>query len=118
VGVAYFGWLDTDLVRTGNAHKGFKYVREHLPTPLRSVAPADIATAALVEGVLRRKARVLAPGWLRLALAMRWFVAGNGSAFKAHMPEIERLCAEELKARGGSASSAMITDPSNQDVRG
>lgn len=112
VGVAYFGWLDTDLVRTGNGHKGFKYVREHLPTPLRGIAPADIATTALVEGVLRRKKRVLAPGWLRLALAMRWFVAGNGSAFKAHMPEIERLCEAELKARGGLASSAMITDPS------
>lgn len=114
VGVAYFGWLDTDLVRTGNTHKGFSFVREHLPGPLRSIASLDIATAAIVDGVVRRRSRVMAPGWLRLALAMRWFVAGNGSAYKKHMPEIERLCSEELKARGGASTSAMITDPTRR----
>lgn len=111
VGVAYFGWLDSDLVRTGNGHKGFHFVREHLPGPLKVIAPIQISIDAIVEGIRRRKSVVLAPGWVRLALAMRWFFAGNGKAFKAHMPEIERLCAEELKLRGGSASSAMITDP-------
>jgi hypothetical protein len=30
------------------------------------------------------------------------------------MPEVERLCAEELKARGGSSLSAMITDPTRR----
>jgi hypothetical protein len=72
---------------------------------------------AIVEGVKRRKARVIAPSWVRLALALRWF-AGGASGFKAHMPELERLCVEELKARGGSASSALITDPSHQGGRG
>ncbi len=114
VGVAYFGWLDTDLVRTGNSHKGFKHVREHLPAPLRGVAPLDIATAAIVSGVQARRRRIMAPGWLRLAMAMRWFVAGNASAYREQMPEVERLCAEELKARGGSALSAMITDPTRR----
>ncbi|MEQ1753735.1 MAG: SDR family NAD(P)-dependent oxidoreductase [Micropepsaceae bacterium] len=111
VGVAYFGWLDSDLVRTGNAHKGFHFVREHLPGPLKVIAPLQISIDAIVEGVKQRKAVVLAPGWVRLALALRWFVGRNSGAFKSHMAEIERLCAEELKARGGSASSAMITDP-------
>jgi NAD(P)-dependent dehydrogenase (short-subunit alcohol dehydrogenase family) len=118
VGVAYFGWLDTDLVKTGGTHKGFTFVRERLPGPLRVVAPYQISVDAIVQGVKRRKAIVLAPGWVRLALALRWFVAGNASGFKAHMPELERLCAEELKARGGSASSALITDPANQEIRG
>ena len=53
-----------------------------------------------------------------IALALRWFFAGNAKGFQAHMPEIERLCAEELKARGGSASCAMITDPAAQEIRG
>jgi NAD(P)-dependent dehydrogenase (short-subunit alcohol dehydrogenase family) len=52
VGVAYFGWLDTDLVRTGNTHKGFSFVREHLPGPLRSISSLEIATAAIVDGVV------------------------------------------------------------------
>ena len=118
VGVAYFGWLDTDLVKTGGTHKGFTFVRERLPGPLRVVAPFQISVDAIVEGVKRRKARVMAPSWVRLALALRWFAGKNASGFKAHMPELERLCAEELKARGGSASSALITDPSHQGGRG
>lgn len=118
VGVAYFGWLDSDLVRTGNMHRGFKYVREQLPPPLRAIAPLDIAVNAIVNGIERRRRVVLAPGWLRLALAMRWFFAGDSKAYKSHMPEIERLCAEELKVRGGTASSGMITDPSKQPLQG
>lgn len=111
VGVAYFGWLDTDLVRGGNEHPAFKYVREHLPGPLKAVAPMRIAVDAIVLGVKRRKKIVLAPGWLRLALALRWFYASDASLFKAHMPEIEKLCEAELRARGGTPESAFISDP-------
>jgi NAD(P)-dependent dehydrogenase (short-subunit alcohol dehydrogenase family) len=110
VGVAYFGWLATDLVKSGGEHPAFTYVREHLPGPLKAIAPVDIAVRAIAEGVAKRKRRVLAPSWLRFALALRWFVAANPSAYKAQMPEIERLCAEELKKRGGP-DGALITEP-------
>ncbi len=59
---------------------------------------------------MKRKRRVMAPGWLYAALALRWFVAGNASAYKAQMPEIERLCSEELKKRGGPRNT-YISDP-------
>ena len=110
VGVAYFGWLATDLVKAGGEHPAFTYVREHLPGPLKAIAPVDIAVRAIAEGVAKRKRRVMAPGWLRLALALRWFVAANPSAYKAQMPEIERLCREELKKRGGP-DKALISEP-------
>ncbi|NOT41307.1 MAG: SDR family NAD(P)-dependent oxidoreductase [Alphaproteobacteria bacterium] len=113
VGVAYFGWLATDLVKAGSEHPAFAYMREHLPGPLKTIAPVDIAVSAIVDGVLKRKRRVMAPGWLRAALALRWFVAGNPSAYKAHMPEIERLCAEELEKRGG-AEKTYISDPARR----
>jgi NAD(P)-dependent dehydrogenase (short-subunit alcohol dehydrogenase family) len=110
VGVAYFGWLATDLVKAGGEHPAFTYVREHLPGPLKSIAPVEIAVKAIADGVVARKRRVMAPGWLRLALALRWFFAANPAQYVTLMPEIERLCAEELKKRGG-AQNAMITDP-------
>ncbi len=113
VGVAYFGWLATDLVKAGGEHPAFAYMREHLPGPLKTIAPVDIAVSAIVDGVLKRKRRVMAPGWLRAALALRWFFAGNPSAYKAHMPEIERLCADELKKRGG-ADKTYISDPARR----
>jgi NAD(P)-dependent dehydrogenase (short-subunit alcohol dehydrogenase family) len=111
VGVAYFGWLATDLVKTADEHPAFTYMRSHLPGPLRAVAPVDVAVQAIVNGVIRRKRRIVAPGWLRTVLAMRWFVSGNPSNYKALMPEIERLCAEEAKRRG---TSAFITDPARR----
>jgi len=113
VGVAYFGWLATELVKTGEGHPAFNFMRMHLPRPLRSIAPVDIAVKAIVEGVVRRKRRVMAPGWLRTALALRWFFAGNPSRYRELMPEIERLCAAEAKKRGGP-EKVMITDPARK----
>jgi NAD(P)-dependent dehydrogenase (short-subunit alcohol dehydrogenase family) len=113
VGVAYFCWLKTDLVKEGGEHPAFTYMRERLPGPLRTVAPVDIAIKSIVDGVASRKRRVLAPGWVRWALALRWFASGNPSAYKSQMPEIERLCAEELKTRGG-ADKTYISDPSRR----
>lgn len=110
VGVAYFSWLATDLVKTGGEHPGFTFMREKLPGPVKSVAPVDTAVHAILKGVERRQIRVMAPGWLRFAMASRWFLSARKGAFKAHMPELERLCADELKKHGGAAS-AMITDP-------
>lgn len=113
VGVAYFCWLETDLVKAGGEHPAFTYVRERLPGPLKTIAPVDLAVKAIVNGVVRRKRRVMAPGWVRWALALRWFAAGNPAAYKSQMPEIERLCAEELKKRGG-ADKSYISDPTRQ----
>jgi NAD(P)-dependent dehydrogenase (short-subunit alcohol dehydrogenase family) len=113
VGVAYFGWLATDLVKTGETHPAFAFMRTRLPGPLRSVAPVDVAVKAIVEGVAKRKKRVMAPGWLRLALALRWFVSSDSSRYREAMPEIERLCAAELKKRGGPEKT-MISDPTRR----
>jgi NAD(P)-dependent dehydrogenase (short-subunit alcohol dehydrogenase family) len=109
VGVAYFGWLATDLVKVGNTHPAFLYMRERLPGPLKTVAPVDIAVRAIVSGIERRKKRVMAPGWLRLALSLRWFIAADASRYKPHMAEIERLCAEERKS-----NADFISDPAQK----
>ncbi len=109
VGVAYFSWLATDLVKTAGEHPAFAYMRTHLPGPLKTVSSVDIAIEAMISGVVSRKRRVMAPGWLRLPLALRWLIAGNPSLFKPHMAEIERLCAEEAKKH-----TALITDPARK----
>lgn len=109
VGVAYFGWLATDLVKDAGEHPAFTYMRTHLPGPLKTISALDVAVDAIVSGVVRRKRRVLAPGWLRLALALRWPIAGDASMFKKHMPEIERLIAEQSKRR-----AAYISDPARR----
>jgi NAD(P)-dependent dehydrogenase (short-subunit alcohol dehydrogenase family) len=107
VGVAYFAWLDTDLVRGGSEHPAFAYVREHLPGPLKTVNSAGIAVRAIAEGVKRRRARVYAPWWIGWAMAMRWFVAGDAARYARMMPEVERLCAKESARRGGPERGLM-----------
>ena len=109
VGIAYFSWIATDLVKTGNEHPAFAYMRTHLPGPLKAVSPEALAVDALISGVLRRKRRVLAPGWLRLVMALRWFVAGDPSPYKTQMPELERLFAEEAKKAG--SDRVYMSDP-------
>jgi len=108
VGVAYFGWLQTDLVKQAGEFTAFTYMRTHLPGPLKAISSVDIAVQAIVQGVERRKRRVLAPGWLRLALLLRWPIAGDVSMFKKHMPEIERLCAQSAR------DTVFISDPARR----
>lgn len=107
VGVAYFGWLSTDLVKGADEHPAFAYMRANLTGPLKTISPMEIATNAIVNGVLRRKRRVMAPGWLRAAMIARWAIAGNPAPFKKQMSEIERLFAEEAKAK----NAAYMSDP-------
>jgi NAD(P)-dependent dehydrogenase (short-subunit alcohol dehydrogenase family) len=109
VGVAYFGWLATDLVKDASEHPAFTYMRTHLPGPLKTISPPNLAVNAIVSGVARRKRRVMAPGWIRLGLALRYFIAGDPSRYRKLMPEIERLFAEESKRR-----APFISDPARR----
>jgi NAD(P)-dependent dehydrogenase (short-subunit alcohol dehydrogenase family) len=59
VGVAYFGWIDTEMVRTASASYGFfdeLVRRSRLP-----VLPVSAAGAAMVRGIERRARRIIAP---------------------------------------------------------
>jgi NAD(P)-dependent dehydrogenase (short-subunit alcohol dehydrogenase family) len=102
VGVCYFGWIDTDMVRGAGEHPGFRYMRQHLPPPLRSTLPLDAAVDAAVRGIARRSSRVIAPRGLRALLPLRWMLALSTPRQAAPlMPEIERLSAESDTRFGG-----------------
>ena len=102
VGVCYFAFIDTDMVRTADALPGFKFVREHLPGPLRSTSPLSGAVEAAVRGIARRKTRVVFPGGLKALLPMRWLLTlTTPRQMSPLMPEIERLCAETDATYGG-----------------
>jgi NAD(P)-dependent dehydrogenase (short-subunit alcohol dehydrogenase family) len=75
VGVAYFGFIDTDLVRNAFADPGVQEMARAIPGFLTKPIPVARASAAIVAGVERRAARVTAPGWMRPALALRGLLA-------------------------------------------
>lgn len=71
VGCAYFGFLDTDLVRGAYAQASAKVLRQHSPAFVMRPAPMRIAVDAIERAVLRRAARVWAPRWVGAALLLR-----------------------------------------------
>jgi NAD(P)-dependent dehydrogenase (short-subunit alcohol dehydrogenase family) len=91
VGVTYFGWVATDLVRQ-DAHPELGAIRTEAPRPLRSAIPVERAVAGIVEGIEHRRSRVVAPGWLAPALPLRGVV-------RPLLDRVARRYAPELEER-------------------
>jgi NAD(P)-dependent dehydrogenase (short-subunit alcohol dehydrogenase family) len=71
VGVAYFSWIDTDLVRAADAHAGGGELRSELPGPFARTYPVEATGRAIADGIERRRRTVVVPGWLRAVLLAR-----------------------------------------------
>ena len=71
VGCAYFGFLDTDLVRAAFAQPSAQTLTERLPGFIRNPAPLWKAIDAIERGIERRSARVWAPRWIGPMLLLR-----------------------------------------------
>jgi NAD(P)-dependent dehydrogenase (short-subunit alcohol dehydrogenase family) len=74
VGCAYFGFIDTDLVRGGFAGSSGQAARSQMPGFIGKPAPLSKAIDAIEDGVERRAARVWAPRWVGPMLALRGLV--------------------------------------------
>jgi NAD(P)-dependent dehydrogenase (short-subunit alcohol dehydrogenase family) len=71
VGCAYFGFIDTDLVRASYAQPSAEFVNSQTPGFLRNPAPLSSAVDAIERGIERRSARVWSPRWVGAAIALR-----------------------------------------------
>ena len=71
VGCAYFGFIDTDLVRASFAHPSSQILTGTLPKFVSKPAPLSDAIDAIEQGVKRRSARVWAPRYVGGALVLR-----------------------------------------------
>jgi NAD(P)-dependent dehydrogenase (short-subunit alcohol dehydrogenase family) len=75
VGVAYFSWIDTDMVRgTVRHHPGFELMRTRQRGPANRAIPVGDAADAIVRGVHRRSRRVVAPGFVGALYRLRGFI--------------------------------------------
>jgi NAD(P)-dependent dehydrogenase (short-subunit alcohol dehydrogenase family) len=71
VGCAYFGFIDTDLVRAAFAEPASEVLREQGPAFLRNPIPLARAIDAIERGIERRSARIWAPRWVGAMLMLR-----------------------------------------------
>ncbi|GAA1481349.1 SDR family oxidoreductase [Gordonia sinesedis] len=73
-GVAYLGFVDTDLAADVFAQEQVAEARAALPDFVTRPIPVEAAAAAVIDGARRRSARVCAPGWVEPMLWMRGIV--------------------------------------------
>jgi hypothetical protein len=74
VGCAYFGFIDTDLVRASFAQPSTQGVRQNSPGFLTKPAPVSIAVDAIERGIEQRAARLWAPRWVGPMIALRGLI--------------------------------------------
>jgi NAD(P)-dependent dehydrogenase (short-subunit alcohol dehydrogenase family) len=106
VGVAYFSWIDTDMVRGADgSHPGFAALRKGLRGPAGKTLPVGDAADAIVRGVQRRSRRVVAPGFVGALFRLRGLVPEliDREARKS-APDIDRFTAEMVAERGAFAA--------------
>jgi NAD(P)-dependent dehydrogenase (short-subunit alcohol dehydrogenase family) len=118
VGVGYFAFLDTDMVRGADGHPVFGKLRSEMPKPFGKTYPLSDAVRKVVEGMERRGRTVIFPGWVRPMLLLRGLLApllerGSGE----RTAEIDAAFARDVEERGREAASAHV-GPGGQADRG
>ena len=71
VGCAYFGFIDTDLVRASFAMPSAGTMTKQMPSFIRNPAPLSKAIDAIEQGIERRAARLWAPRWVGAMMLLR-----------------------------------------------
>jgi len=109
-GVAYFGWVDTDLVKDGFARPHSERVLSNSPDWLMKRIQPDEAGAAVVRGIEERAPRIFAPKWWRYVSAARGLInplLDRRFDRDQRMVETVRAIEAEADAQGAAAVAAV-----------
>jgi len=123
VGCAYFGFIDTDMVRDAYDHPASQRARRDAPKWAARPIPVSAAGAAIVSAVEGRRARVWAPRWVGAALALRGIMmpllerrqmrdAGSAEALK--LAADQPVGVPERGRQSAAADSAQESIPSSR----
>lgn len=74
VGCAYFGAIDTDLVRESIRHPAMSAFSKIAPRFISRALPVSAAAALIESGIRQRAARLWAPAWVGLFLCFRGLI--------------------------------------------
>ena len=109
VGVAYFSWLDTDLVRGADERPAGRLSRSRLKGPAGRTYPVSIAAAAVERGIEQRARAVVAPRWVAALLPLRGVLGRllEGQAARS-FPDVEHVLDEEQQRLGAVAASTPV----------
>jgi NAD(P)-dependent dehydrogenase (short-subunit alcohol dehydrogenase family) len=107
VGVGYFSWIDTEMVRGADRHPALGSMRAKLPKAVRKTYPVSDVGDVVVEGFERRSRWIGVPkGQVRLSLKLRGFLSGlTDRGAKDGYPEMEAAFERDIADRGVETAS-------------
>jgi NAD(P)-dependent dehydrogenase (short-subunit alcohol dehydrogenase family) len=109
VGVGYFSWIDTDLVRGADDRRGYRELRSRLRGPMATTHPVSAVGDAVLEGIESKSRWVVVPRWARVMLFLRQFVQLLSEAQgKKNMPEFEEIARAELAEIGADRAGEPV----------
>lgn len=109
VGVAYFGFIDTDLVRASDTHPALGPLRANAGGLVAKTYPVSQVGKAVVEGMEERSRWVVVPRWGRAVLVLRTALSPFFDKATAETAaEADRLFQQDVDTRGTEAASAPI----------
>jgi NAD(P)-dependent dehydrogenase (short-subunit alcohol dehydrogenase family) len=109
VGVAYFLFLDTDMVNDSEREMPLlQRAKAEMPRVLSRTYPLPPAIDEVVAAIAERRRRVAYPRWFLKALGVRQLFASRMAESRAAktVPEALRVYDEAVAERGASAASA------------
>jgi NAD(P)-dependent dehydrogenase (short-subunit alcohol dehydrogenase family) len=88
-GVAYFGFIDTEMVRVGLDDPVAHHLEQALPAFMLRLMPASAAAAGIVRGIERRSPRVIVPRWWTVLSVLRGIINPLVDARMERDPEVQ-----------------------------
>ena len=102
VGIAYFHWIDTDMVRGAEREiPEFAEMRAEMRGPAGRTLPVSAAGQAIAKGVAARAPRVVAPRWVGALDRLRGLVTPLADLQGRRVGErVDRMTAQTVRERG------------------
>jgi NAD(P)-dependent dehydrogenase (short-subunit alcohol dehydrogenase family) len=109
VGVGYFGFIDTDMVRGADAHPVLGKLRDNISGPLNKTYPLSMAGKAIADGIEGRKRWIVVPPWARVLIVARTvFQPLIDRQSSEQAAEADAMFMRDVEERGAAVASGPV----------
>jgi NAD(P)-dependent dehydrogenase (short-subunit alcohol dehydrogenase family) len=109
VGVGYFGFIDTDMVRGADAHPVLGKLRDNISGPMNKTYPLSMAGKAIADGIEGRKRWIVVPPWARaLIVARTVFQPLIDRQSREQAAEADAMFIRDVEERGAAVASGPV----------
>jgi NAD(P)-dependent dehydrogenase (short-subunit alcohol dehydrogenase family) len=109
VGVGYFGFIDTDMVRGADAHPVLGELRNNITGPMNKTYPLSMAGKAIADGIEGRKRWIVVPPWARVMIVARTLLQPLiDTQSREHAAEADAVFMRDVEVRGAAVASGPV----------